>query len=50
LDFGGGLKNWNWPAFPTDWSVANVIDHVFGFGLSVLAVAAIIKPRKEISV
>lgn len=38
------LKYWNWLYVPSDWSFMNVIDHVIGFGLAGLAMAAIIKP------
>ena len=42
------LKYWNWLYFPTDWSVMNVVDHLIGFGLAGIAIAAILKPAPKV--
>jgi hypothetical protein len=39
------VPNWNWWGFPTDYTVANVADHVIGWLLAGLALAAIVKPK-----
>lgn len=38
------LPYWNWFNFPADYTVAALIDHVVGWGLVGLAIAAIVKP------
>jgi hypothetical protein len=41
------LKYWTFLFFPTDWSMMNVLDHLIAWLLSRLAMAAIIKPKKD---
>jgi hypothetical protein len=38
------LQYWNWWAFPTDYTIGMVADHVIGWFLAGLALAAIVKP------
>ena len=39
------LVAWNWMFFHVDWITANIIDHLVGWGLTGVAMAAIVKPR-----
>ncbi len=38
------MKAMNWLYVPMDWTMANVLDHLIGFGACGLVMAAIIKP------
>ncbi len=38
------LQYWNWLSFPTDYTIGMVADHVIGWFLAGLALAAIVKP------
>lgn len=40
----GHVSYWNWMNFPTDYTIAFVIDNVAGWTLTGLAIAAIVKP------
>ena len=40
----GHFSYWNWMNFPTDYTIAFVIDNVVGWTLAGLVIAAIIKP------
>jgi hypothetical protein len=38
------VPNWNWYGFPSSFTLAQIAEHVIGFGVAGLAIAAIIKP------
>ncbi len=43
------LGYWNWMHFATDWTLGFVLDTILGWALAGLAIAAIIKARKQAS-
>ena len=42
----GHVSYWNWMNFPTDYTVAFIIDVVVGWALAGLVIAAIVKPKE----
>ena len=38
------LANWNWFAYPADYTLASMADKIIGWGLAGLALAAIVRP------
>lgn len=41
------IPYWNWYGFPTAFTLAEIVEHVVGFAVAGLAIAAIIKPARE---
>ena len=39
------MNNWNWFSFPADFTIGTILDHLVGWVLAGLALAALIKPR-----
>jgi hypothetical protein len=40
------VPHWNWYGFPDAFTLAEMVEHVVGFGISGLVIAAIIKPAQ----
>jgi hypothetical protein len=40
------LPNWNWFAYPLDFTIMSALDKVIGWTLAGLALAAIVRPRR----
>jgi hypothetical protein len=39
------LAYWNWMRFPTDWTLAQIVDTIVGWTLAGLGIAALVKPE-----
>lgn len=39
------VPHWNWYGFPAAFTLAEIVEHVVGFGVAGLIIAAILKPR-----
>lgn len=44
--FAADLTYWNWMFMPTDYSLVNAADHVIGWSLAGLVIAALVKPKR----
>ena len=40
------IPHWNWYGFPTAFAMAEIVEHVIGFAVAGLVIAAIIKPTE----